>query len=78
MAIEYFKEAAYANYTDGQYNYGVTLLKNDKDKELGMNFINLAAMQGHTLAMFHLGKFNVFDFFIIHRSSPLRRIVSLL
>lgn len=54
-AIELFKEAAAANYTDGQYNYGVTLLKNDKEKEIGMNFINLAAMQGHTLAMFHLG-----------------------
>lgn len=55
LAIEYFKESAYMNYTDGQYNYGVTLLKQEKDKELAMSFINNAALQGHTLAMFHLG-----------------------
>jgi len=54
-AIQYFKEAAYGNYTDGQYNYGVALLKNDKEKEAGMKFINMAATLGHTLAMFHLG-----------------------
>lgn len=55
MAVEYFKEAAYSNYTDGQYNYGVTLLKNEREKETAMKFINAAAMSGHTLAMFHLG-----------------------
>ena len=56
LAIEYFKEAAYGNHTDGQYNYGVALFQNEKDKGAALNLINMAALQGHTLAMFHLGR----------------------
>jgi TPR repeat protein len=56
--IEYFKEAAGLNNTDGFYNYAMALLDNggETNKQAATPYLNLAAYQGHTQAMFHLGR----------------------
>ena len=56
LALDYFRESAFGNYSDGQYNYGVFLMKqNPKEKDKALKYINTAAFSGHTLALFHLG-----------------------
>jgi len=57
LALNYFEEASRTNYSDAQYNYGMALMSSNKNEfEKAAGLISSAANQGHSLALYHIGR----------------------